>query len=615
VGVAALNSAQLDEITFISGVDADGKVAHHSYWDWNGGDIYSVISFQAKWGATTAGSGATVSVAFDPVSHWSTAEQADFIAGMDLWSAVANIHFHVQPEPAGADVIISRGSDGEAWGGITSLIPGTEFTTELGEAISGWVSIDTSTPGFGPIDGAFSTAGGYVWMTMLHELGHVLGLGHAGAYDAGQSAAVPQNGGYDTRAWSIMSYIDVGDFTYSNSIAPAGGFSWGSVASPLTGTFDDVPTTWMPLDIAAAQRLYGAATDSPLAHGGQVFGFHTNIQGDIAQFFDFTINTKPVITIWDGGANNVLDVSGFAQASSLSLEAGTFSSAGGLTNNIAIAFGTRIDTAIGGSANDTIAGNDDSDVLMGGAGSDSLIGGAGNDHIYGNMQTAVAGSTDAGDYIDVGAGTNYANGNAGNDTIVAGDGYNRLFGGQGDDHITVGNGPDSVNGNIGDDVITVGNGNDTIHGGQGNDVIRVGSGNDLLMGDLGNDQLYAGSGHDVMTGGGGADLFLFLSGTAATANGYDEITDFDASGGDQIALAFAVGAGHVLHDPGVSFADAASAAGAAATLLNGQAGNVAALQVGNDTYLFFNSNGGAGVTAAIHLDHVNAASVDSNYFV
>jgi Ca2+-binding RTX toxin-like protein len=251
---------------------------------------------------------------------------------------------------------------------------------------------------------------------------------------------------------------------------------------------------------------------------------------------------------------------------------------------------------------------------MGGVGSDSLVGGAGNDHIYGNMLASVAGTTDGGDYIDVGGGTNYANGNGGNDTIVAGDGYNRLFGGQGDDHISAGNGPDSVNGNLGNDVITVGNGNNTVRGGQGDDIIHVGSGNDLMMGDLGNDKLYAGTGHDVMTGGSGGDLFLFLSGTGSMANGYDEITDFDAAGGDQIALTFSVGT-HIVHQAGTSFASAALAADAAAALLSGQSNEVAALQVGSDTYLFFNNSGGTGVNAAIHLDHVSADSVNSTYFV
>jgi serralysin len=608
-----INAAQLQEVTYLTGVDAAGTIASNTYWTWAAQRTASDFPYEAKWGDGQAGTGATVEVYFDGPSHWSPVEQQALTAAMDLWSAVANIKFQVTANPDDADIGIVRGDDGQATGGISYLVPGTAGTTDLGQATRGTVSIDTSASdsGFGPIDGTFATEGGYPWMTMIHEFGHILGLGHGGGYNAADGDATPQNGGYDVRAWTIMSYIDADDPSFTGSALPAGGVYWGFGGSVLTGFYDGVPTTWMPLDVVAAQRIYGVATNSPLSGGGQVFGFHSNIAGDIHNFFDFTVNTKPVITIWDGGGNNTLDVSGFAQSANISLAPGTFSSVGGLENNVAIAFGTRIETAIGGSGADTIAGNDLSDVLMGGGGADSIVGGAGNDHIYGNMLTSIAGTVDGGDYIDVGAGTNYANGNAGNDVIVGGDGYNRLYGGQGNDTITAGSGSDSVNGNLGDDVITVGNGNDTVRGGQGDDVIHVGSGNDLLMGDLGNDHLYAGTGHDVMIGGGGGDVFIFHAGTASAAHGYDEITDFSAASGDEISLPFAVAAGHVLHDAGVNFASAALAADTAATMIGGQAGVAAALQVGNDTYLFFNP----GAANAIHLDNVSAASVDSNDFV
>jgi len=600
-----INAEQSQEVTFLTGVDANGTVAGNSFWTWASARDGAAFNYEAKWGTATAGTSGLVKVYLDPASHWSDVEQQALTSSMDLWSAVANIKFVTTTNSDAADITVSRGDDGSARGGITSLFPGMTGTSHLGRADGGEVSIDTSVFGFGPIDDTLSIDTSYAWMTMIHEFGHVIGLGHAGSYDEGRHTTVPQNGGYDVRAWSIMSYIDADDSSHWSATTPPAGFDFGEGGEP---------TTWMPLDIVAAQQLYGVATDSPLSSGGQVFGFHSNIAGDIHNFFDFTINTQPVVTIWDGGAHNTLDLSGFSSNATVSLDPGTFSSVGGLINNLAIAFDTRIETAIGGSGQDKIQGNALSDVLMGGGGSDSLIGGAGNDHIYGNMASSVAGTIDGGDFIDVGGGTNYANGNAGNDTIVAGDGNNRLFGGQGDDLITAGNGADSVNGNLGNDAITVGNGNDTVRGGQGDDIIRVGSGADLLMGDLGNDQLFAGAGHDIMTGGSGGDLFLFLAGTASTAKGYDEITDFDVGSGDVITLPFSVGT-NVVHDAGVSFASAAAAADAASTLLSGHTAMVAALQVGSDTYLFFNNSGGTGENAAVRLDHIDAASVDSHYFI
>jgi serralysin len=54
-----------------------------------------------------------------------------------------------------------------------------------------------------------------------------------------------------------------------------------------------------------------------------------------------------------------------------------------MVNNIAIAYNTAIDTAIGGSGNDTILANGDGDHLYGGAGNDTLTGGAGVDFLNG----------------------------------------------------------------------------------------------------------------------------------------------------------------------------------------------------------------------------------------
>jgi len=601
-----VNSDELKEVTYISGVAADGTIASDSFATWSQKEHHDNYAYAAKWGAGTAGTGAQVTVSFDPASHWSTAEQAVLTSAMHLWTAVANISFTVVNDGSAGKVTITRGSDGAAQGGITDIDPGTIGTAKLGTGNVGNISIDTSIDGFGPMDGDFATAGGYVWQTAIHEWGHVLGLGHAGAYDGGLQLADFERG-YDNRTWSIMSYLN----PRNNDplfVEPDGGVRWGFVGgTALERAYDRVPTTWMPLDILAAQRIYGVATNGPLSSGGQVFGFHSNIAGDIHNFFDFTVNQHPVITIWDGGAHNTLDVSGYKDDATISLDPGSFSSVAGLTGNIAIAFGTRVETAIGGSGNDTIHANDLADVLMGGAGQDSLIGGAGNDHIYGNMATSVAGTTDGADLIDVGAGMNYANGNAGNDTIMAGDGSNRLFGGQGDDHISAGNGTDSINGNLGNDIITVGNGRDTVHGGQGDDVIRVGSGNDLILGDLGNDTLYAGAGHDVITGGSGADLFVFTASTSAI----EEVTDFSASAGDLLDVGVAITAGHVLHDPGHDFASEGLAAQAAAGLIGTGPGLVAALQVGSDAYLFFN-NGGVG--NVVHLDGVVAGGIDAGNF-
>ena len=60
---------------------------------------------------------------------------------------------------------------------------------------------------------------------------------------------------------------------------------------------------------AAAQFLDDrVAVRGPLADGGQIFGFNSNIDASIKRYFDFTDNKHPVITIWDGGVGNTLDL-------------------------------------------------------------------------------------------------------------------------------------------------------------------------------------------------------------------------------------------------------------------------------------------------------------------
>ena len=120
------------------------------------------------------------------------------------------------------------------------------------------------------------------------------------------------------------------------------------------------------------QRLYGVATTTPLS-GGQTFGFHSNIAGDTAAFYDFTLNTRPIVTLWDAGTGNTLDVSGFSAPSTIHLADGSFSSVAGLTDNLSIALGTRIDAVVGGPASDTLYANDDGDTLTGGGGGDLLL--------------------------------------------------------------------------------------------------------------------------------------------------------------------------------------------------------------------------------------------------
>lgn len=394
-----------DEVAFISSVNADGTLAQDSYYGWDNNTPATYTSgwtSARKWGGTAAGtSGGTVTYYFGPASNWTTTEKNWFAAGLALWSAVANIKFTPTTNAATADITFNRTNDNGSYTyAIFSPSANACVTggTVLGTMTYASVNIDTTGTSFGPIN-TLATNGGFTIENLLHEEGHALGLGHAGPYNGGINPATQQYSAYDTRQWSVMSYLAPGTTTakyYSQY--------------PVTGTnfAGNAPTTIMPLDILAIQQLYGVAVTTPLS-GGQVFGFNCNITGAIKPFFDFTQNTKPIITIWDKGTNNTLNLSGFTGTANVNLNPGTFSSTSGLKNNIAIAFGTQVDKLVCTSGGTTVMCNNDGDTVIGGNGADIIAGGTGNDTLQGG-----AGN----DIFTGGAGINIINGGGGTNTAV-----------------------------------------------------------------------------------------------------------------------------------------------------------------------------------------------------
>ncbi|MHA3790080.1 Ig-like domain-containing protein [Rhizorhabdus wittichii] len=284
--------------------------------------------------------------------------------------------------------------------------------------------------------------------------------------------------------------------------------------------------------------------------------------------------------------------------------------------------GAGDDSLGGGAGDDSLVGGNGHDWLYGGymtsgdgeGGNDTLSGGAGNDHIYGNSLNGSDNAADGDDLIDAGDGTDVVIGNGGNDTISGGAERDRLYGSEGNDSISGGTGNDHLNGNQGNDVLSGGDGDDLVRGGKGNDRLSGDAGNDTLLGDLGDDTLVAGNGVDELTGGAGADLFDFASagaGNLDTAGSWTAITDFE-QGIDRIRLGFTVSSGEVLHDA-TNYASVSAAQVAAVTLLSGHGGtqDVAALQVGTDTYLFYNAAGAADqVNAVVALRNTTAADID-----
>ena len=243
---------------------------------------------------------------------------------------------------------------------------------------------------------SFSRQGGDIWFrlnaatnqevglaepgfsTIMHEIGHALGLSHPGNYNAGPDVTLTYeaNAQYfqDSLEYTIMSY-----FASSNTGAVRSSFA----ATPLAH------------DIAALQSLYGA--NMTTRTGDTVYGFNSNA-GRPA--FDFTQNLQPVIAIWDSGGRDTLDFSGWSGASRIDLAPGASSDGGGQTHNVQIAYGALIENAVGGAGDDTIGGNGANNLLGGGGGNDRLSGFYGTDRSEGGAGADIFAFTSIGDSVD-----------------------------------------------------------------------------------------------------------------------------------------------------------------------------------------------------------------------
>ena len=284
-------------LQFITGLDGSGKldVTDPNYWNWDGNNP---ATFKDNFGglAHVWDNSKAVTYWFNPASNWSAAEQASFTSALNFWSAVSNIQFTLSnavSQPSNA-YVITRGSDGQAF---TNANYSFDFTLLKGKTISATTSIDTNVNGWTAL-GSFSVTGGYGPQTVLHETATALGLGRPGPYTA-TLAASQVIFTADTRQYTVMSYVDPGS-AIANSVATKN----GDTPSPANynGHYLTTPGQY---DILAMQRLYGAPAASTPLTVGETFGFNASaILKSSLPAFDFTVNTNPVVTIYDSGTGN-----------------------------------------------------------------------------------------------------------------------------------------------------------------------------------------------------------------------------------------------------------------------------------------------------------------------
>lgn len=195
---------------------------------------------------------------------------------------------------------------------------------------------------------------------ILHETLHALGLKHP--FDGADTLSTTDN------------------------IIPNTVMSYSPMAGANTGSLSRYPGEPMPLDIAALQALYGAATHN---EGNTTYDLST---GEFQSGFR---------ALWDSAGVDTLDASAVPNAVMLDLNEGAHSNVGltvfafafsggrasGNTTysaTLSIAPGAVIENATGSGYDDSLKGNSFDNVLVGGDGDDTLEGGGGNDTLKGD---------------------------------------------------------------------------------------------------------------------------------------------------------------------------------------------------------------------------------------
>ena len=294
-----------------------------------------------------------------------------------------------------------------------------------GDSWFGAPSVISSNASFAP--------GGYGFVTAMHEFGHAIGISHPfveGSGSASSPTGTTLQSSVENRRHTIMSYGQLKAYDRDLYISGVTTTNNGDGTYGVSWSYSTVqPVTPMVYDVAIAQYHYGATTDTRTGDNSYSFTdgektIETIVDSDgldtldaSAQSTASTINltagsfssigTKTVaevaaeaaaLLVADGQTKGLFSTTS-AESTALSYWTSYFTSVysnkdDGVNtvyntsendavylgqDNVAIAYGTVIENAIGGAGDDSITGNSSDNALKGGQGDDYIDGGSGLD--------------------------------------------------------------------------------------------------------------------------------------------------------------------------------------------------------------------------------------------